>query len=592
MKRTHYCGNLNIQDVGKEVCLCGWVARRRDHGGLIFIDIRDREGITQLVMNPDVSSQTHTIAQRLGSEDVISVMGNVAERPKGTENSKIKTGAIEVLVNQMEILNKSQTPPFEIEDETEINEELRLAYRYLDLRRPKMQRNFRLRHELFQVIREVLDQQGFWEVETPILTKSTPEGARDYLVPSRLNPGKFFALPQSPQLFKQILMVSGIDRYFQLARCFRDEDLRKDRQPEFTQLDMELAFTDEEGIFAVVEQIVQAVFQRLIGVSLKLPLARLSYRQAITRYGSDKPDLRFGMEIINVSSLFQESSFKVFQDCLKTGGAIQGISVPGAGNFSRSEIDQWTQKAQGLGAKGLVYFKVGASLESPIAKFFEPATLIKLKEAFTAKSGEMIFLVGDELKKGQTVLGQLRLALAQGLKQIPEGEFRCLWVTEFPLFGWNEEEKRWDAEHHPFTAPHPEDIGLLEKDPGRVRSRAYDLVINGSELASGSIRIHQPDLQSVIFKTIGLNQEEAERRFGFLLKAFSYGAPPHGGIALGLDRLLVILAGLSSIREVIAFPKTQKALCLLSGAPSEVSERQLKELGIKISVQRSAGNVQ
>ncbi len=582
MKRTHRCGDLTIQDVDKEVRLSGWVHRRRDHGGLIFIDIRDREGITQLVMNPGTSSQAHTIAQKLGPEDVISAAGKVAERPKGTENPKIKTGAIEILLHQLEILNKSQTPPFEIEDETEINEELRLKYRYLDLRRPKMQKNLRLRHELFQVIREVLDQQGFWEVETPILTKSTPEGARDYLVPSRLNPGEFFALPQSPQLFKQILMISGIDRYFQLARCFRDEDLRKDRQPEFTQLDMELAFTDEEEIFTVVEQIVQAVFQRLIGVSLKLPFTLLSYQRAMTRYGSDKPDLRFGMEINDVSSLFQESSFKVFQECLKAGGSIQGISVSGAGNFSRSEIDQWTQKVQEWGAKGLAYFKVGESLESPIAKFFEPAALVKLKEKFTAKPGEMIFLVADELKKGQTVLGQLRLALAQGLKQIPEGEFSCLWVTDFPLFGWNEEEKRWDAEHHPFTAPHPEDIGLLEKDPGQVRSRAYDLVINGSELASGSIRIHQPDLQSVIFKTIGLSREEAERRFGFLLKAFSYGAPPHGGIALGLDRLLVILAGLSSIREVIAFPKTQKALCLLSGAPSEVSERQLKELGIKV----------
>ncbi|MBI1976843.1 MAG: aspartate--tRNA ligase, partial [Candidatus Omnitrophica bacterium] len=363
MKRTHRCGDLRVQDIGKEVCLSGWVHRRRDHGGLIFIDLRDREGITQLVINPDVSSQVHTIAQKLGPEDVISAAGKVVARPQGTENPKIKTGTIEISVGRLEILNKSQTPPFEIEDETEINEELRLVYRYLDLRRPKMQKNLRMRHELFQVVREVLDQQGFWEVETPILTKSTPEGARDYLVPSRLNPGQFFALPQSPQLFKQILMVSGIDRYFQLARCFRDEDLRKDRQPEFTQLDMELAFTDEEEIFAVVEQIMQAVFQKLIGISLKLPLVRMSYPQAMARYGSDKPDLRFGMEISDVSSLFQTSSFKVFRECLQAGGAIQGISVPGAGNFSRSEIDQWTQKAQEWGAKGLAYFKVGAGFK-------------------------------------------------------------------------------------------------------------------------------------------------------------------------------------------------------------------------------------
>lgn len=425
------------------------------------MDIRDREGMTQLVINPSVSSKAHEIASKLGPESVIAVRGEVGQRPKGTENPKLATGEVEVQVREIEILNASLVPPFEIQDEVEINEELRLKYRYLDLRRPAMQKNLYLRHRVSKIIRDTLDQEGFWEVETPILTKSTPEGARDYLVPSRLNPGLFFALPQSPQLFKQLLIVSGIDRYFQIARCFRDEDLRKDRQPEFTQLDLEMAFTDEEEIFCLIEKILKDVFEKVLGISLSIPLARLSHKEALERYGTDKPDLR------------QEK-----------------------GNAS----------------------------------------------------------------------------------------YQCRWITDFPLFQWNLEEKRWEPEHHPFTAPHPDDISLLEKDPAKVRSRAYDLVINGVEIASGSIRIHEPELQAKIFRVIGLSEEEAKNRFGFLLEAFSYGAPPHGGIALGLDRFLVLLANLSSIREVIAFPKTQKAQCLMSGAPTQVSERQLKELGLRISV--------
>lgn len=590
MLRTFTCGELTEKQVGQKVELYGWVDSVRDHGGLTFIDLRDRYGKTQIVASAGFQAAIHK--GELKPEDCVRVEGKVALRPKGTENPKLVTGKIEVVETNVaggtkSVFHSSSTPlPFEISKSTETNEELRLEYRFLDLRNPAVQKNILTRHKIYQIIRRTLDKHGFIEVETPILTKSTPEGARDYLVPSRVNQGEFYALPQSPQLFKQILMVSGLDRYFQIAKCFRDEDLRADRQPEFTQLDMEMSFLEENDLFAVVEEVLKNILKDVLGLELKTPFPRMTYQDAVTRYGSDKPDLRFGLTIEDISEIVKNSEFKVFKEAVaKPNGVVAGICLPKGAAVSRKEIDDLTENAKKDGALGLAYFKVEeGKLDSPIAKFFDAGPQTQIIKKFNASAGDLILLVADERPKTLKVLGNLRLHIAKWKGLIPQGEFNFSWVMDFPLFKWNEEEKRWESEHHPFTAPDLEDwkkhkaSGALDK----IRSRAYDLVMNGNEIASGSIRIHKKELQQEIFETIGLDKEEIQKRFGFLLKAFQFGAPPHGGIALGIDRVITILLGLDSIREVIAFPKNQKAACPMTSAPSPVNEKQLKELGIKI----------
>ena len=586
MKRTHTCGELNSSHVGQQSTLCGWVAKRRDHGGLTFIDIRDREGVTQCVFNPHQGNLSlHEMAKNLKSEYVVSVHGEVRKRPQGTENMKLPTGQIELIASKLEILNISDTPPFQIDEESHISEELRLIYRYMDLRRQFMQNNLFTRHKVFKLIRDYLDKLRFIEVETPILTKSTPEGARDYLVPSRVNPGKFYALPQSPQLFKQILMVSGFEKYFQIARCFRDEDLRADRQPEFTQLDIEMSFIEEDDIYSLIEGLMKEIFKSTLGLSLDTPFARLTYKECMARFGTDKPDLRFGLEIVDISEFFHKSDFKIYRNILTSGGVLKCINAKGGGGFSHSEIDEFTKYVGIYGAKGLSWFKViGSSLESPIAKFFDNQILKGITNHMKAESGDILFIIADKNERiALESLGNLRLFIRDKLKLAAgEKEFKFLWVTDFPLFKYNDEEKRWESEHHPFTSPKEEDMLLLDTEPGRARSRAYDLIINGIEIGGGSIRIHDSSLQEKIFRIIGLEKKDAEVQFGFLLKAFQYGAPPHGGIALGLDRLMALLLNLNSIRDVIAFPKSQKATCLMTEAPSDVSLRQLKELHLMI----------
>ena len=584
MKRTHDCGELRREDQGKEVILSGWVRRRRDHGGLIFIDLCDREGITQAVFNPEIDKAAHRAAEGLRSEYVVAVKGAVRPRPEGTVNPKLPTGEVEVSVTALEILNPSLTPPFQIEDDEEIQEEVRLKYRYLDLRRPKMLENLKFRSRVTQEIRRVLTEKGFWEVETPLLTRSTPEGARDYLVPSRVHPGKFYALPQSPQLFKQMLMVAGVDRYFQIARCLRDEDLRADRQPEHSQVDMEMSFVEPEDIYGVVEEMIKRVFSFAIGLEIELPLRRLSYGEALLKYGTDKPDLRFGMEIADVSDLFRESGFQVLSGALARGGVVRALALPGGAKISLKQVDGLTSFCREAGAGGLLWIllREDGSLKSPSKKHLSGEDLSRLREVLSCGPGDAIFLVADREETAAEVLGRLRLRLAGDFDMIPSGKFEFLWVVDFPLFLYNGEEGRYDSVHHPFTSPRPEDLPLLEKDPGRVRSLAYDLVLNGTELGGGSIRIHREDIQEKIFSLLKIEKEEARSRFGFLLDALRYGAPPHGGIALGLDRMLMLMKGLDSIREVITFPKTQKAFCLTTGSPSGVSESQLRELNIKI----------
>ncbi|MCM8813137.1 MAG: aspartate--tRNA ligase [Candidatus Omnitrophica bacterium] len=584
MKRTHTCEQLRRQDIGSTVILNGWVHSRRDHGGLLFIDLRDRAGITQVVFNPELNKLLHEAAQALRNEFVIAARGTVQQRPSGTENPKLSTGEIEVIVSELEVLNTSKPLPFEVNEDTDVNEEARLTYRYLDLRRAHMRRNLVLRSQVYNIIRSFMEREQFLELETPILTKSTPEGARDYLVPSRVHPGNFFALPQSPQLFKQLLMVAGFEKYYQIARCFRDEDLRKDRQPEFTQLDIEMSFVDEEEIFSLIERLLREIFLHTLSIDIPVPFARMPHAEAMSRYGSDKPDLRYGMEIHDVSAAAAQCPFQVFKNTLANQGKVLAIRAPGGGELSLKELDDLTQAAIGWGAKGLVWVKVlDGDFQSPVKKHLGQELLSRLSADLQAVNGDLLLLVADAPKTAAQVLGQLRVNLAERLRLIPEHVFRFLWVTEFPLFQYSAEEKRWNSEHHPFTAPVEADRPFLDNgDFGRVRSRAYDLVVNGTELGSGSIRIHRQDLQEKIFNILGLTEEEIKIKFGFLLEAFQYGAPPHGGIAPGLDRLLTLMTNSASIRDVVAFPKTQKALCPLTGAPSAVAPEQLRELRLRM----------
>jgi aspartyl-tRNA synthetase len=586
--RTKTCGELRLPDVGQRATLCGWVEGYRDHGGLVFIDLRDRYGKTQIVFNPDEGTEMHAVARGLRSEDVIRVTGQVVARPKDMINPKLITGEIDLRAESLEVLNKSKTPPFEPGSTELPAEELRLRYRFLDLRRPSLQNALILRHRITLLTREYFDRLGFLEIETPMLGKSTPEGARDYLVPSRVHPGSFYALPQSPQIYKQILMVAGYDRYMQIARCFRDEDLRADRQPEFTQIDVEMAFVEREDILNVIDGLVAFVVEKIEARKVPVPLPRYAYHDVMERYGTDKPDLRFGMELVDISDLARTCGFNAFKSVVETPqGRVRGLNVKGgAEKYSRKTIDELTQFVGQFGAKGLAFFRVKAEgLDSPIAKFFTETQQREMIQRFSGEPGDLLFLVADANKSvTSAALAALRSRLGKELKLFDPKELSAAWILDFPLVTYNAEEKRWDAEHHPFCYPVKEDVPYLDSDPGRVRAQSYDLVVNGYEAASGSVRIHDATTQQKVFSLLGIAPEEAERRFGFLLEALRYGAPPHAGIALGLDRWVMLFCGNDNIREVIAFPKTQKAADLLSGAPSPVDDKQLRDLRIKVDL--------
>ena len=583
MRRTHTCCELGVENVGTEVVLMGWVQRRRDHGGVIFIDLRDKNGLTQIVFNPEVSPNVHAKAHVIRSEYVIGIRGNVKRRLEGMTNPKLKTGEIEVFATELKILNTAETPPFIIEDHVDVSENIRLKFRHIDLRRPLLQKNIITRHKAAALIRQHLDDLGFIDIETPMLTRSTPEGARDYLVPSRVNSGMFYALPQSPQIFKQLLMISGFDRYYQIVKCFRDEDLRADRQPEFTQIDMEMSFVGEDDVMEITENMMVSLFRDVMEKNLQTPFPRLSYEDAVDRFGLDKPDIRFALELIDISDIVENAGFKVFSNAVKKGGIVKAINAKGCTDFTRKEIDDLTDLVTVYRAKGLAWIKVREdSWQSPIAKFFTDDEKQALEKRIDMQPGDLVFFVADQSKITNEALGQLRNFLGKKLGLIQEDSFSFVWVTRFPLLEFDENEGRNQALHHPFTAPLEEDYGLLEDDPLSVRSRAYDLVLNGSEIGGGSIRIHQRELQEQVFAALGMDRETYEEKFGFLLSALDSGAPPHGGIALGFDRLTMILCGQPSIRDVIAFPKTQKAACLLTNAPAGAGKAQLDELSLRI----------
>jgi aspartyl-tRNA synthetase len=582
--RTHTCNDLREKNIDEVVVLNGWVDNRRDLGGVIFIDLRDRYGITQVVFEPNYNKEAHELSKKLRSEFVISIEGKVRKRPEGTENSSISTGNVDIMVDKLTILNEAETTPFQIKDDIDVSEELRLKFRYLDLRRNRMQKNLILRHKFYQIIRKYFDANEFLEIETPILMKSTPEGARDFLVPSRLHKGSFYALPQSPQTYKQLLMVSGYDRYFQVVKCFRDEDLRADRQPEFTQIDVEMSFVNEETIFEVVEGLMQQLFKDIKNIELNSPIPRLTYDEALEKYGSDKPDLRLGMEMKTLNSVFSNSDFRVFKDTIENGGIITSLLAKDCGDYTRSQLDVLTENAKKLGAGGLIWMRVKEDgLEAPIAKFLTDDEKQSIIDTLNAEVGDLVLIISGPKQKALTIMGNLRLEMARRLGLFEkELEDKLVWVTDFPLFEWDDETQRYYAMHHPFTSPKDSSVEFLDSDPSKVYAKAYDLVMNGNEIAGGSLRIFNSKLQSKMFKALGISDEEANEKFGFLMNAFKYGAPPHGGIAFGLDRMVMLFAGESSIRDLIAFPKTTSGLSLMDESPSKVSTEQLRELHIKL----------